>query len=152
AAALASGVASHLTTLSAHGVPATVGPHPRLLITDFDPVRDRIAADDRLAGSYETFRADADLLLDQPPREYVIPDGKRLLDTSREVLRRVHSLAIAHAVEGGTTYRDRLWAEMDAVCHFPDWNDQRHILDVAEMSHAVALADAWLHDEWSDEQ
>lgn len=136
----------------AAAAPLEVTAHPRLLLHDFSGVKALIAADARAAAWYGRVKDAADRMLTLPVGQYVIPDGKRLLDTSRETLNRVYALGFAHGVEGGTTYRDRLWAELAAVCAFPDWNHQRHFLDVAEMTHAVALGYDWFHAEWSAAQ
>ena len=48
-------------------------------------------------------------------------------------------------------YADRAWAELNAVCNFPDWNTQ-HFLDVGEMSAAVALGYDWMYDVWTADQ
>ncbi|MEM6393962.1 MAG: heparinase II/III family protein [Planctomycetota bacterium] len=93
----------------------------------------------------------ADRLLDTPPLTYDIPDGKRLLMTSRKAVDRAYHLAIAARLHPTGPYLPRLAQELDAVCAFPDWNPS-HFLDVAEMAHAVALAYDWLHDHWSDDQ
>lgn len=133
--------------------PITVRPeHPRLLLSDFDHPRSVIKNDPVAAAWYGKIKSAADVLLDQPPVTYQIPDGLRLLATSREAQHRVYTLSFAYAVEGDTGYRDRLWTELAAVCAFPDWNHQRHFLDVAEMTHAVAIGYDWWHAEWSAEQ
>lgn len=126
--------------------------HPRLMLRNFDHIRQVVAGDDVAAGWYAKIKAAADAVLDLDPVTYVIPDGLRLLATSREALHRVYSLSFAYAVEDDIRYRDRLWTELAAVCAFPDWNSQRHFLDVAEMTHAVAIGYDWWFNEWTTEQ
>lgn len=133
-------------------VTSLVPEHPRLLLRNFDQLR-AVVADDELAASwYAKVKDDADTIVTLPVSKYEIPDGLRLLSTSREVLRRTYSLAIAHAVEGDTAYAERLWSELEAVAEFPDWNSQRHFLDTAEMTHAVAIGYDWLFRTWTPEQ
>ncbi|MFC7621728.1 DNRLRE domain-containing protein [Microlunatus sp. GCM10028923] len=151
--ALATALAATLLNVRrAAAEPITVGPHPRLLLHDFTGVTALIAAAPDAAAWYAKVRDDAEDLLGQPVAEYVIPDGLRLLDTSRETIRRVYSLGFAYGVEGDDRYLDRLWAELAAVAAFPDWNHHRHFLDTAEMTHAVALGYDWFHDRWTAEQ
>lgn len=126
--------------------------HPRILLHDFEPVRERIGGSDRVAEWYEKTLTEANEILEQPVSEYVIPDGKRLLATSRETLTRVHALGLTYGVDGGPRYLERLWQEIEAVCAFPDWNHHRHFLDTGEMTHAVALAYDWFYQEWTVEQ
>jgi hypothetical protein len=126
--------------------------HPRLLATadDFAALK-VLVADPKVAPAYAAVRAAADAALAAPPAKYEIRDGKRLLYVSREVKDRVLTLGLLWRLTGDRRYADRLWAEVDAVARFPDWNP-RHFLDTAEMSFAMAVAYDWGHDAWSPEQ
>jgi hypothetical protein len=90
-------------------------------------------------------------MLAAPPSQYVIPDGLRLLATSRRVLDRVQTLALLYQLDGDHRYADRAWQELDAAAKFKDWNP-RHFLDTAEMTHAFAIGYDWLYDYWTPEQ
>jgi hypothetical protein len=127
--------------------------HPRLLIEPDAWVRVRaaIATDRRVSAWHEKLVRQADDLLDAPPSEYVIPDGKRLLATSRRVRDRVMLLAYAHHTTGDSAYVDRAWAELESAGNFKDWNPS-HFLDTGEMTAAFAIGYDWLYGEWSDEQ
>lgn len=131
---------------------AVVPEHPRLLLRDFEAVKTLVAQDSSAAAWYAKVKADADTIRTLPVSKYEIPDGLRLLSTSREVVRRTYSLALAHALEGHPAYAERLWQELDAVAKFPDWNSRRHFLDTAEMTHAVAIGYDWLYHTWTEEQ
>jgi len=153
AAALAAGLAHAFTvTRQAWAEPVAVRAHPRLLLHDFTGPAAVVESDTDAAAWFAKVKADADAILTRPIDAYVIPDGLRLLDTSRETLRRIYSLGFAFGIDGDTAYADRMWAELAAVCAFPDWNAQRHFLDTAEMTHAVALGYDWLYDHWTPEQ
>ncbi len=71
-----------------------------------------------------------------------------MLPTSRLVLTRVQTLAVAAEWTGERRFADRAAAEIQAACAFPDWNP-RHFLDVAEMATAVAFGLSWLGAAWS---
>jgi len=126
--------------------------HPRLLLTSFESLRQTVVVDEFAARYYAKVKADADAIVLIEPRPYAVPDGLRLLDASREVLRRVYSLAITFIVEDDDRYSTRLWAELESAAGYPDWNSQRHFLDTAEMTHAFAIGYDWLFDVWSDSQ
>ena len=96
-------------------------------------------------------RKSADKLLGAKPSEYVIPDGKRLLATSRQVFDRATTLAMAFRLSGDARYRDRLWLELNAAAKFKDWNPS-HFLDTAEMTAAFAIGYDWLNAEWTAAQ
>ncbi len=127
--------------------------HPRLLATteDFAELKKRIAANPQLQSWHKTLQAEAQNILGEAPSRYEIPDGLRLLATSRRVLNRVYTLALIYRLDGGHQYAERAWQELAAAANFPDWNT-RHFLDTAEMTHAFAIGYDWLYDVWTPEQ
>jgi hypothetical protein len=127
--------------------------HPRLLV---DPaglldLGRRVETDPVLKAWDQQVRREADQLLKAPLPEHVIPDGLRLLATSRSVMTRTYTLALMYRLHGDSRYADRLWRELQTVAEFADWNP-RHFLDTAEMTHAVAIGYDWLYDHWSETQ
>lgn len=119
--------------------------------TDFAHLKERVASDDRLREWHAELQNQAKRLLGQPPSKYEIPDGLRLLATSRRVLNRIQTLALLYRLDGDKRYADRAWQELEAAANFKDWNP-RHFLDTAEMTHAFALGYDWLYDCWTPEQ
>lgn len=91
----------------------------------------------------------ADASLTKPPvtRQMV---GIRLLETSRESLKRVFALSYAYRMTGDMRYARRAEKEMLACCEFSDWNPS-HFLDVAEMSVSMSIGYDWLYDVLSME-
>lgn len=126
-------------------------PHPRLLAraADFASLKDRLRSDPELARRYELLKARAVQLLDEPPAKYQIPDGKRLLSVSREVLQRVYTLALVYRIEQDERFLDRCWRELDNAASYKDWNPS-HFLDTAEMTHAFAIGYDWLFHVWTN--
>ncbi len=78
-----------------------------------------------------------------------IVTGRRLLDVSRETLRRVLLLGYAYRMTGDSRYAQRAEQEFLTVSAFSDWNPS-HYLDVAEMTTAVAVGYDWLFDRMSN--
>jgi hypothetical protein len=127
--------------------------HPRIHI-DADAVaelRERVQTESPARRWWLELGAEADKLLGQPACTYDIPDGKRLLSTSRRVVDRIQLLGVAWLITRDDRYADRAWAELEAVSKFRDWNPS-HFLDTAEMTYGVALGYDWFHDHWSDQQ
>jgi hypothetical protein len=127
--------------------------HPRLS-TDaagFEALRKKIATDPVLKQWDIQLQRDAKRCLTAKLPEHVLPDGLRLLDTSRRMLQHSYTLALAYRLRGDQRYVDRLWQELQTVAGFPDFNP-RHFLDTAEMTHALAIAYDWLYDQWSGPQ
>lgn len=143
---------SHVTRAAAANPPVVTTDHPRLMLTNFDRVRSLVASDALAADWYGRVKEAADVILDQPLLTHVIDSGNRMLGISREALHRVQTLSFAYAVEGDQAYLDRMGVELVNVCNFPDWNQTRHFLDVAEMTHAVALGYDWWYDRWTPVQ
>lgn len=151
---LTGGAAPDLPIPTAAAILEKVRPgHPRLLASAaaFDSLRARSSVDSRLKEWRGTLRQRADRLLDEAPSKYEIPDGLRLLSTSRRVVDRVYTLALAYRLEGERRHADRAFRELEAAAAFPDWNP-RHFLDTAEMTHAFAIGYDWLHDVWTPGQ
>ena len=129
------------------------GEHPRLLATkaDFAALHSRVETEQSLREQHKKIRESAEHLLKAEPSKYEIPDGLRLLATSRQVLNRMMLLGYMYQMEGGRPYVERAWKELEAAAHFPDWNP-RHFLDTAEMTHAFAIGYDWMYDAWTPEQ
>src|SRR5579863_10533283 len=92
-------------------------PHPRLMmrLDSITAIRTNLSKDPWLESRYEIQKNAADRILTQPVSRYEIPDGLRLLATSRRVLERVATLAIVYRVTSDTRYLDRCWAELEAA-------------------------------------
>ncbi len=125
--------------------------HPRIIMTEADFARLR---ENREVGAYkpmlDKIMADADKMLDAPVSEYVIPDGVRLLVTSRRVQERLMTLAYAYRLTDDKKYLARAVKEIEAACAFPDFHP-RHFLDCAELCFAFAVAYDWLYADLSEE-
>lgn len=127
--------------------------HPRIIMSKerFEKLKTSINDGSVTAILLEKLRNEADRLLDTPVSQYEIPDGIRLLETSKRIQRRVATLAMGYNIFGDEKYAKRCYAELEAACNFKDWNP-RHFLDTAEMSTAFALGYDWLYNWMTDEQ
>src|SRR5260221_8698978 len=74
--------------------------------------------------------------------------GRRLLDKSREALRRMFFLSYSYRITGNQKYAERGEKELLTIAGFSDWNPS-HFLDVAEMTMAMAIGYDWLYDQLS---
>ena len=127
--------------------------HPRLLMDQkgFAQLRAEISANPTLKAHFEVLVKTANKILTSAPSKYEIPDGLRLLATSRKVRDRVQTLGLVYRMTGDRRYADRLWKELEVAMAFPDWNP-RHFLDTAEMTGAFAVGYDWLYEVWTPEQ
>lgn len=120
--------------------------HPRLLVPPggFAAVKAGLPGNTEATAWAAGVEAAARRLLTAEASRYEIPDGLRLLATSRQVKERVHQLALAYHLTGDTAFAARAWRELEAAAAFKDWNP-KHFLDVGEMTHAFAIGYDWLH-------
>jgi len=127
--------------------------HPRVIAdaARFAEVKRLTETDPLYAAMRADIRRQADKVLGEAPSKYEIPDGLRLLATSRRVLERIQLLGMAWKLEGDRKYVDRAWVELAAAAAFPDWNP-RHFLDTAEMTRAFGTAYDWMHEAWTPAQ
>lgn len=127
--------------------------HPRIIMSEekFAKLKTHIGDDSVTAILLDKLRNEADRTLNMPVCQYEIPDGIRLLETSKRIQRRVAALAMAYNIFGDEKYAQRCYAELEAACNFKDWNPS-HFLDTAEMSTAFALGYDWLYNWMNDEQ
>ena len=121
--------------------------HPRLLLTQdgLAALKKQHATDPILQHIVKDALADADKQLAKPPLKHVIPDGLRLLATSRDCLDRTLALGFAYRWTGEQRYADQGIKNLVTVCAFDDWNP-RHFLDTAEMSNAVGIGYDWFFE------
>ncbi len=132
--------------------------HPRILVQPgrFRALEGEIPGDPLLRKWFARLRREGRKVLGEPPSRYEIPDGLRLLATSRRVLSRVTLMAFLYNLDGKgggkkRGYLERAWNELYAASRFPDWNP-RHFLDTAEMTAAFAVGYDWLYHAWTARQ
>ncbi len=125
--------------------------HPRLILTeerlndirssDGDPVMQRLVS---------LIKTRAEELLGDEMYPYSIPDGIRLLSTSRRVLSRILIQSVAYNITGDERYAECAYAQLKTAAEYPDWNPKHH-LDVGEMNTAFAFGYDLLY-EWLGEE
>ncbi|HZK96284.1 MAG TPA: hypothetical protein VFC67_18940, partial [Prolixibacteraceae bacterium] len=123
--------------------------HPRILLLKGEEglIAQSIADNPVWKKMHETILKECDSILMLPPIER-IQIGRRLLDKSREGLRRVFALSYAWRMTNDDKYFKRCEKELLAISGFSDWNPS-HFLDVAEMTMAVAIGYDWLYPKLS---
>ncbi|MDP3914889.1 MAG: heparinase II/III family protein [Bacteroidota bacterium] len=125
--------------------------HPRILLLSGEErlIEQSIAGNPIWKKMHEAILKESDNIIALPPVER-IQIGRRLLDKSREALRRIFHLSYAWRMTGEQKYFDRCEKEMLAISKFSDWNPS-HFLDVGEMTMAMAIGYDWLFPKLSDE-
>ncbi len=119
--------------------------HPRLLITQetLHRTRSLLQDDARAQEMFKRLRAHGEKLLAEPPVQYRLV-GPRLLTQSRHCVERVYVFATLFLLQPEPRWLDGVRQNLRSAANFPNWNPS-HFLDVAEMTHAFAIAYDWLH-------
>ncbi len=127
--------------------------HPRVMMNKkiYDQIVYNYANDPDVKSWGGKIISTADSYLKKNMPTYDIPDGYRLLATSRDVYGRAKYLAMAYILTKDAKYAEGLYDVYEAAGNFPDWNPQ-HFLDIGEMTCAFAIGYDWLYDYWTDEQ
>ena len=127
----------------------TLPDHPRILMLkgEENAIKKTISADATWTKLQQAILTECDNLISVPPVER-IQIGRRLLDKSREALRRLFFLSYAYRMTQQPKYLERAEKEMLAIAAFSDWNPS-HFLDVAEMTMAMAIGYDWLYNNLS---
>jgi hypothetical protein len=124
--------------------------HPRILCLKNEelPILENVKKDKNWAIIHQNILEEANKIILLPPLER-IQIGRRLLDKSREALRRIFQLAYAYRMTHEKKYFDRCEAELLKIAEFSDWNPS-HFLDVAEMTLAVSIGYDWMFQDLSE--
>ena len=119
--------------------------HPRLVLAEQRLAElKRLAGTDKLlARAVEDVIREADSLARREKLVYKVI-GPRLLNVSRDCVRRMYAFGLAWRWTGQKRYLEKARENLLAVCDFPDWNPS-HFLDTAEMSHGVAIGYDWFY-------
>lgn len=130
-------------------IPEIKQSHPRIMLfrEDESALMASIKNDSTWHSIHMAIVTECDRLLGEEPVKR-IQIGRRLLDKSREALRRLFYLSYAYRTTKDTKYVARAEQEMLTIAGFSDWNPS-HFLDVAEMTMALAIGYDWLHDQLS---
>ncbi len=127
--------------------------HPRLILTPAidRQLRRQIETDPLVRSYFRALQADAEEIMGEPLVERAFSDTRgHMLSVSRQMKRRLSTLAIVYRYSGNPEILDRLDKELRHVCNFEDWHPG-HWLDTAEMSMAVSLAIDWAGESLPEE-
>lgn len=121
--------------------------HPRIMLLKGEEkeILKNISSDKSWAKLHQTIVAECDNMIALEPLQR-IQIGRRLLDKSREALRRIFYLSYAYRTTKNPAYLKRAETELLTVAQFSDWNPS-HFLDVGEMTMAVAIGYDWLYHD-----
>jgi hypothetical protein len=125
--------------------------HPRIMLLKGEEAAIKKSISESMVWNkmHNAIIEESDKIIPLPPIER-IQIGRRLLDKSREALRRLFYLSYAYRTTGDGKYAERAEKEMVYIAQFSDWNPT-HFLDVAEMTMAMAIGYDWMYDNLTEE-
>jgi len=125
--------------------------HPRIMLLEGDEaaIKMTMASDDLWRSVHQSILVESNNITGKLPVERELI-GRRLLDKSREALKRIFYLSHSWRMTSDTRFLNRAEKEMLAVSAFSDWNPS-HFLDVAEMTMAVSIGYDWCYNGLSEE-
>jgi len=131
------------------GSAADLPGHPRILLLkgEEETIKKTFTGDKIWGKMQQAIIDESDRMVTLPPIAR-IQIGRRLLDKSREAIRRLFFLSYAYRTTGNKQYLQRAEKEMLNIAAFSDWNPP-HFLDVAEMTMAMSIGYDWLYNELS---
>ncbi len=127
----------------------TASNHPRVIFTEADFAGIKNSTSPVTKQIHTAIVSTADGLLNDADLTYSIPDGKRLLETSREAAKRLLYCAYAYKTTGDAKYLTKAKKDLNTVCGWNSWNASRHFLDAGVMAAGVGLAYDWLYSNLS---
>ena len=127
--------------------------HPRLLFTREDQRRiEKLAKTNKLLAEMITqLKYNAELMLDEPVLKHRKSKQKTRLERSRAAIGRIMTLSMAYRLTGDKRFFERARKEMLAAAKLRHWGPGC-MLEVAEMTTAMAIGYDWLYDELSSEE
>ncbi len=120
--------------------------HPRLLINadDLKTLKTTVQTNAVAKQFHETILARCEEILGEGDLSKALVYN-RLTAVSEKALERILFLSYGYRMTNKAEYLIQAEKDINAVCGWTDWNGENWIIDVAELTTAVALGYDWLH-------
>lgn len=120
--------------------------HPRLLINadDLKTLKTTVQTNAVAKQFHETILARCEEILGEGDLSKALIYN-RMTAVSEKALERILFLAYGYRMTGKAAYLAQAEKDIVAVCGWDDWNGENWIIDVAELTTAVAFGYDWLH-------
>lgn len=128
--------------------------HPRLMATrsDFERILEDSRTDAELKRLIDMAVAQADNLMTVPIcTTYTFQDVFRMNGFAMTFEKRMLYLGFAYQMTGAQKYADRAWLEIEALCKYPDINEN-HPIDAGSFSAGLGIGYDWLYHGLTEEQ
>ena len=126
--------------------------HPRIFVSSWDDIREKIDSCEETKRWYESVKADADLYLNTPAATRTVNNRGNVLESARGGKQRLVALAFVYGITGESKYLEKAYAEMIEMGQWEDWSEFNSYLVTAELMFGYACAYDWLYDGLDDTQ
>lgn len=129
---------------------------PRLLATlaDIQALKGKMEGNPRMRRLHDNMIRRANRLLTEPPLAYRPNDGVFLRRGAWEITDRAIDLGTTYYLTKDRRYADRLKAELEALCAYPQWSEDniKDHLNCGNLSAAAGIAYDWSRDFLTPEE
>lgn len=129
--------------------------HPRLLFStaEINSIGTAAQSDPFAKPTFNDIISRADALISSPILGYGLDAANlRITNIHTASNDQIPYLVLAYQFTRNSKYADRAWAQLNAMCSYPDWGANRHFLDAGIAAKAVAMAYDGLYDYLSSAQ
>jgi len=126
--------------------------HPRVLVTDWAAMREKVNASEETQKWYANIKATADAALTSTPQKYVDDNGHLKLYAARNARDRLQALAFVYNIEQDEAYANKAYEEMLYYGEYKNWSGFGQTLVCAEILFGFACAYDWLYYTMDDAQ
>lgn len=126
--------------------------HPRVLVTDWAAMREKVNASEETKTWYANIKATADAALSSNPQKYVDDNGYLKLYAARNARDRLQALAFVYNIEQDEAYATKAYEEMLYYGTYQNWSGFGQTLVCAEILFGFACAYDWLYYTMDESQ
>lgn len=126
-------------------------PHPRVLITDFEAIKEKVSKTPVLKKLHNSVMKSADNYQQGGNVEYKFSNGRNWLAGARDMRTRLYCLGYAYNMTGERKYVDKGLELIRYAGTFPDWSNTAPIISSEAMEGCSVFYD-WCYYALSDEE
>ncbi len=125
--------------------------HPRIYVTDWDVIKQKIASDENCKAWYDQIIRHADAQVVQPTVEYYRNARNTVNESTTDFKRNVVPVAAAYCLTGEQKYLDKVYNDLVTAGTWPDWGHDAYLC-TAHMMFAYGVCYDWLYDAFTPQQ
>ncbi len=125
--------------------------HPRIYVTDWDVIKQKIATDENCKAWYDQIIRHADAQVGTPTVEYYRNARNTVNDATTNFKRYIIPVAAAYCLTGEQKYLDKVYQDLVTAGTWPDWGHDAYLC-TAHMMFAYGVCYDWLYNAFTPQQ